>query len=108
MNIFENELIKGVFMIPQCPSCKEIVWPPSDYCNRCLGKVVLKNSDGLGKIVEYSKKDNEFFCLAEFEGKIRIMGKLILNSGLPEMGKSVKMDSCSFEDNKYKFTMRLA
>ena len=107
MNIFESELTKGVFMIPQCPSCKEIVWPPSDYCNRCLGKVIWKNSDGIGKIIEYSKKDDMFFCLAEFESKIRVMGKLIINSGLPEIGKNVKMDSCSVEENNYNFTMKL-
>jgi uncharacterized protein len=107
MNVFESELAKGVFMIPQCLSCKDIVWPPSVYCNHCLGKVNWKKSEGIGKIVEYSKTDDTFFCLAEFEEKIRIMGKLNVNSGIPEIGKNVKMDSCRVEGNNYNFTMRL-
>lgn len=106
MSYFENELSQGNFMISHCPSCKNVVWPPSDYCNRCLGKVIWKNSEGLGKIIEFSKKDDDFFCLAEFEGKIRIMGKLIIKSGLPQIGKSVRIDSCRVEDKNYIFTMK--
>jgi len=107
MNIFEKELSKGIFIIPECPSCKDVVWPPSDFCNRCFGKVNWKKSEGIGKIIEYSKKDDIFFCLAEFENKIRIMGKLKINSGLPEVGKKTWLDSCSVEGKNYKFTMRL-
>ena len=71
-----------------------IIWPPNEYCNHCFEKVNWKKSEGVGNIVEYSKKDETFFCLAEFENKIRIMGKLIVNSENPKVGKKVKLDSC--------------
>jgi uncharacterized protein len=98
MNIFEEQLSQGKFVIPECSSCKEIVWPPSDFCNQF---------EGIGKILEYSKKDEEFFCLAEFEKKIRIMGKLETKSGTPEVGKMAKLDSCRIVDKNYSFTMKL-
>jgi uncharacterized protein len=107
MNIFEEQLSQGKFVIPECSSCKEIVWPPSDFCNQCFNKVNWRKFEGIGKILEYSKKDEEFFCLAEFEKKIRIMGKLETKSGTPEVGKMAKLDSCRIVDKNYSFTMKL-
>ena len=107
MNFFKSEFSKGVFVVSECPSCKDIVWPPSDYCNQCLGPVNWRKSTREGKILEFSKKDDEYFCLAEFEKKIRIMGKLVSNSQSPNPGKNVFLESCQLKGNEYNFTMRL-
>lgn len=107
MNFFESKLNQGILVFSYCTSCNDVVWPASDYCNRCMGKVVWKNSDGIGKIIEFSKKNGDYFCLAEFEGKIRIIGRLRNNSRLPEIGKKVLMDSCKIKDKNYEFIMKL-
>jgi len=107
MSIFEVELKKGKFVIPECLTCMEVVWPPSDYCSLCFGKVNWRKSDGVGKILEYSKKGEIFFCLAEFEKKIRIMGTLQVDSNQLEIGKKVKLDTCEVHGGNYNFTMTL-
>ena len=58
---FEDELKKGNFQVPECLNCKDIVWPPSDYCSICFSKIIWRKSDGVGKILEYSKKGAIFF-----------------------------------------------
>ena len=107
MSIFETELKKGNFVIPECPACKELVWPPSDYCSLCFGELKWKKSDRIGKILEYSRKEDTFFCLAEFEKKIRIIGTLKTNLKHPDIGKKVKLDSCSINGMNYNFTLVL-
>lgn len=107
MSIFEVELKKGKFVIPECLTCKDVVWPPSDYCSLCFGKVNWRKSDGVGKILEYSKKGEIFFCVAEFEKKIRIIGTLQIYSNQPEIGKKVKLDTCGVDGRNYNFTMTL-
>ena len=107
MSFFETQLAEGNFVISECTSCSRVVWPPSDYCNNCLGKVNWKKSNRTGKIIEFSKKDNDFFCLAEFEKNIRIIGKLKANSHSPEVGKEVILESCRLNENVYQFTMKL-
>ncbi len=39
MNRFEEELKAGSFVTSECPHCAKIVWPPSDYCDRCFRNV---------------------------------------------------------------------
>ena len=41
---FEENLSRGEFLIPKCTQCEKIVWPPSDYCNHCFGKIELKKT----------------------------------------------------------------
>jgi len=50
MSFFESELKKGNFMIPECLKCNDVVWPPSNFCNHCFGKINWRKSDGIGKI----------------------------------------------------------
>lgn len=107
MNIFESELKSGKFVIPECPSCKVVIWPPSNFCSNCLGKVKWRKSNGIGKILEYSKKDDAYFCLAEFENKIRIMGLLKIHSNQPKVGGKVKLESCRMDGKNYNFLMVL-
>ena len=105
MNFFESELKKGNFMIPECKKCNDVVWPPSDYCNNCFGKISWRKSDGIGIILEFSKNEDAFFCLVEFEKKIRILGTLDKKSKPPEVHKNVKLESCSMDENNYNFTL---
>mgnify|MGYP007112313161 FL=1 len=39
---FEKELEKGQFCIPECTVCKKLVWPPSEFCDKCNGETSLK------------------------------------------------------------------
>ncbi len=107
MNIFETELKKGNFVIGECPKCKMVIWPPSDYCSKCFENVKWKNSNSIGKLIEFSKKDNAYFCITEFEEKIRIMGSLRNIEHEPKIGQKVKLERCSMTDNNYNFELSL-
>jgi len=102
MNQFENELKKGNFVVSECKKCKKIVWPPNDYCNNCFGNVTWKKIFGNWKLIEFSKNENNIFCLAEFQGMIRIMGTLKTNSNQPIIGQKLMLETCSY-DNEKKF-----
>ena len=107
MNKFEIELKQGRFVIAECPYCKIIVWPPSNYCNKCFEEVNWRNSVTTGKLIEFSKKDDVFFGLAEFEEKIRIIGTIKTKNYEPKVGQKVKLESCSKNENNYNFIMSL-
>lgn len=100
---FESELEKGNFVVPECKKCKKIVWPPSDFCNRCLREVSWRNYSNQGKIIEFSKQNNAYFCLAEFENPVKIMGKI--THGIPDIGKYVKIKKCGIKEKDYYFEM---
>ena len=104
---FDSEIKKGNFVIGSCPNCNKVVWPPSELCNGCFGKIIWKKASQIGNIVEYSKKDNEDFCIAEFEGGIRIMGTLVVKSKKPEVGSKVKLEKCGITGENYIFVMNL-
>ena len=55
---FENELEKGQFYLPKCLSCEKWVWPPSEFCDRCNGKTSLKKEEFKGKIIEFSRQND--------------------------------------------------
>lgn len=97
MNMFENELKKGNFVVSECSNCKKIVWPPSDYCNGCLSFVTWRKIIPDGKLIEFSKKNEMIFGMVELEGKIRVMGRLKINSEEIRNGQCVKLDSCNYE-----------
>ena len=96
---FESELSQGKFCIPQCEDCKKIVWPPVDFCNHCFGKVFLKKGEFEGKIIEFSRQV-EYFCVVEFEKKIRIVAK---TSQIPKIGQVVKISKCGIKNGSYFF-----
>ena len=102
---FEAELEKGNFVVSECHKCKKIVWPPSEFCNVCLKEVSWRKSSGEGKILEFSRQNENFFCVAEIENSIRLIGKIV--SGLPEVGKKVKIESCSVEGQDYVLNMKI-
>jgi hypothetical protein len=97
---FESELSKGKFFIPECTICKKIVWPPAEFCSHCFGLVSLKKGEFEGKIVEFSRQDEEYFCLVEFENNIRIMAKI---SQIPKIDQRVKISKCGITNGSYFF-----
>jgi len=97
---FESELLQGKFCIPECIVCKKIVWPPSEFCNHCLGQVSLKKGNFTGKIIEFSRQNEEYFCVVEFENTIRLMAKILQ---IPKIGQIVKISKCGISNENYFF-----
>ena len=102
---FEYELKNGNFIIAECTNCQKIVWPPSDVCNRCFRNVSWRNSSYEGKIIEFSKQDNNYFCVVEIENEIRVIGSL--SSGIPNIGQHVRIEKCGLKDENYYFEISL-
>jgi uncharacterized protein len=102
---FELELEKGNFIVAECMHCKKIVWPPSEFCNQCFKEISWRKGSREGKIIEFSKQNNNYFCLVEIENTIKIMAKI--SSGIPNIGQRVKIESCGIKDKNYYFEISL-
>ena len=106
MNKFETELKAGNFVTSECTYCNKIVWPPSDYCDICFKEVNWRKVSESGTIVELSRKENDVFCITEFESKIRVMGKLDTKINTVKPGQTVKLSKCLFDDkNSFFFSL---
>ena len=97
---FEEKISKGNFLIPQCTVCKKLVWPPTEFCNACMGKTTLKEGDLQGKIIEFSKQNQDYFCIVEIENSFRIMAKM---SEEPSIDQTVIISKCGIEEGNYFF-----
>ncbi|HMK32694.1 MAG TPA: zinc ribbon domain-containing protein, partial [Nitrosopumilaceae archaeon] len=97
MNQFKNELMNNKFVCSECPKCKKLVWPPSNFCNNCFGNVIWRQVSRNGKLVEFSKKDNVIFCIAEFENVIRVMGELEIGIKKPQIGQDLELIKCNYD-----------
>ena len=97
---FESELAQSNFYIPECTQCMKVVWPPSEFCNHCFGSVSLKKKVVEGNIIEFSRQSDSYFCLVEFEKKIRVMAKI---SKMPKIGQKVKILKCGLVNGNYFF-----
>lgn len=97
MNKFEEELKNNNFICSECPKCKRLVWPPSDFCNKCLGDVVWRPVSKKAILVEISKKDEKQFCIGEFENSIRVFGILEGRTNIIP-GQSITLKHCRYED----------
>lgn len=102
---FESELEKGNFIIAECIHCKKIVWPPSEFCNKCFREVSWRKGSHEGKIIEFSRQNDAYFCLVEIENNIRIMGKI--SKGIPIVGQQVKIEKCGIKNKSYNFELSL-
>ena len=108
MNVFEKQLQQGNFVTSECLNCKEIVWPPSDFCSKCLNNVRWRKVLKKGKLIEFSKKEGKGFCIAEFENKIRILTTLKeLESNESKIGQDLILEKCSIKNGNYSFTTSL-
>ena len=97
---FESELSKGQFCIPECMTCKKIVWPPSEFCDNCNGETSLKKGEFEGKIIEFSKQNENYFCMVEFFDSIRLMAKMNTS---PKKDQIVKISKCGISEGSYFF-----
>ncbi len=97
---FESELSKGQFCIPECLVCKKIVWPPSEFCDNCNEITFLKKGDFEGKIIEFSKQNEDYFCMVEFYNSIRLMAKM---SKIPKKDQIIKISRCGISNGSYFF-----
>jgi len=97
---FESEISKGNFLIPECTICKKIVWPPTEFCSHCMGKTALKEWDFKGKIIEFSRQNENYFCVVEIENSFKIMAKM---SAEPNIDQIVKISKCGISEGNYYF-----
>ena len=102
---FESELKKGILMIPECMYCNKTVWPPSEFCNQCFKEVSWKKSPNEGKIIEFSRQNNDYFCVVEIKKGVRIIGKV--SSKIPTVGQKIKLERCGIKEGNYFFEMSL-
>jgi uncharacterized protein len=56
------------------------------------------------RLIEFSSKNGEYFCMAEFDGGIRVMGTVESASNL-HVGQSLILARCSYDDTE-KFVFR--
>ncbi len=103
MNQFENKLKSNKFVCSECSKCNKLVWPPSDFCNVCFSKVKWRQVSTKGKIIEFAKKDNTIFCIAEFENAVRIMGELETGLKMPSIGQDIELVKCNYINNPQFF-----
>jgi len=99
MNKFEQELKNNNFLCSYCNACNKLVWPPSDFCNKCFGEVIWRPVSRFAKLIEFSNKDNEFFCIAEFEDDIKVMGS-IESISEPQIGQRLFLVKCDYDEKE--------
>jgi hypothetical protein len=52
----------------------------------------------MGKIIEYSKQNEEYFCMVEFLDSFRLIAK---KKDKPENGQIVKISKCGISEGSY-------
>lgn len=97
MTRFEDELKNNKFVCSECMKCKQLVWPPSEFCNKCLGAVEWRSLSKNAKLVEFSSKNETRFCIAEFEGNIRVFGTIKGNATL-RVGEDLILTFCGYDE----------
>ncbi len=104
--MFESELKKGNLIISKCSHCMMVVWPPADFCNRCMRETVWEDAPLDGIILESSRKDGNYFCIAEIDNSFRIMGSV--TSGTPNTGKKVRVKKCGIRNGAWYFELQVS
>ncbi|MDE1861888.1 MAG: hypothetical protein KGI33_03140 [Thaumarchaeota archaeon] len=99
MSRFEEELKRDKFVCSECSRCKKIVWPPSNYCNKCLNETTWREISRKGKLVEYSYNKGECFGIVEFESQIRIVGT-VKGSERPDVGQIMNLEKCDYDGDE--------
>jgi len=104
MNKFQNELVKGNFVISKCEKCNKNVWPVNDFCDNCFSSVTWVSGSRSARIIEYSKKNDNWFCLVETDDHVRMLGTL-KSDNEPNIEQKVLLDECFFDKKPY-FTFK--
>jgi len=102
---FDEKLLNDKFIVSFCQNCQKFVWPPSSQCSVCHNITVWKESSRNGKILEFSKKGNCYFCLIETFDSIRVLGS-IESSMIPKIDQRVVLTKYSYDQNP-KFIFKL-
>lgn len=97
MTRFEAELKNNNFVCSECTKCKHLVWPPSDFCNKCFGDVIWRPVSKKAILVEFSSKDGKYFCIGEFENSIRVFGIVEGNFTLTQ-GQNLTLKYCNYDE----------
>ncbi len=105
MNKFEQELKNNNFVCSRCARCNKTVWPPSDLCNKCFGDVVWEPVSKNARLIEFSRKNGEYFCMAEFDEGIRVMGT-VESASILHVGQPLTLIRCSY-DGTEKFVFSI-
>ena len=105
MTQFEEKLKNCVFVISFCQKCKKPIWPPSNNCDVCHNTSSWKTASKIGEIIEFSKKNADYFALIENSDGIKILGGIV-GKTQPKIGQSVKLEKCSFNGSP-KFIFKL-
>ena len=105
MTQFEEKLKNGVFVFSFCQKCKKPIWPPSNNCDVCHNTSSWKTASKIGEIIEFSKKNADYFALIENSDGIKILGGIV-GKTQPKIGQSVKLEKCSFNGSP-KFIFKL-
>ena len=105
MTQFEEKLKNGVFVISFCQKCKKPIWPPSNNCDVCHNTSSWKTASKIGEIIEFSKKNADYFALIENSDGIKILGGIV-GKTQPKIGQSVKLEKCRFNGSP-KFIFKL-
>ena len=92
-------------MITECNNCKKIVWPSSIFCNKCFKNTQWRKSTGEGKIIEFSKKEDNFFCVVEIENSIKIIGQI--DFGIPSIGDKVRILECGMVNENMQVKLEI-
>lgn len=96
MTKFEQELKNNNLVCSRCTRCDRIVWPPSEFCNRCFGNVVWMPLSRNAKLIEFSHKEGQYFCIAELESGIRLMGTVESTTNL-KIGEHLVLVKCDYD-----------
>ena len=96
MNKFQNELVKGNFVISRCEKCNKNVWPVNDFCDNCFSNVIWVSGSRSGRIIEYSRQNDNWFCLVETDDNIRMLGTL-KSDNEPKIEQKILLDDCFFD-----------
>lgn len=103
---FVIKILDQKFVVSYCTNCEKTVWPPSEFCNRCFSASVPKAISPIGKLVEFSKKNDQSFGLVEFDGNIRVIARLQESKTLYE-GVSARLEKCNLVKNNYDFEVSI-
>lgn len=100
---FGIKLQDGKFFVSFCTKCHTTVWPPSEFCSVCFSESIPKDMSPIGTLIEFSKKNNEYFGLAEFDHKIRLIGKI--HGDKIKEGMKIQLQNCSHNNNGYNYEL---
>ena len=106
MQKFIESLKAGKLTTSKCLSCKNIIWPPSNVCPKCLSDSIEWVEVGsTGKLLDFSESmiaSKPAICgIVQLNEGICLLGRIICNDGGIELkkGSSVKLTKCGMEDN---------